>query len=114
MIDFGYSIQQDRQIDFDANDKRILRFVRAAEPTVDICMSCGTCSSSCTAGLHSDFSLRRLILLARRGEEDEIFRIIDRCRFCGKCTLACPRNVNTRNIIYLMQQAVKKISNHGI
>jgi succinate dehydrogenase/fumarate reductase-like Fe-S protein len=37
-----------------------------------------------------------------------------RCRFCGKCLNACPRGVNTRNIIYLMQLAATKISNHEI
>jgi succinate dehydrogenase/fumarate reductase-like Fe-S protein len=33
-----------------------------------------------------------------------------RCRFCGKCLNACPRGVNTRNVIYWMQQAVININ----
>jgi len=114
MIDFGYKIQVDRQIDYDSGNRRILEFVRNEEPSVDWCMSCGTCASACTAAISTDYSLRRLIILARRGVENEILTSVYRCRFCGKCINACPRGVNTRNIIYLMQLAATKISNHEI
>jgi heterodisulfide reductase subunit C len=114
MISFGYSIQKDRQIDFDANSKRIIDFIRTEEPSVDWCMNCGTCASGCTASLSVDYSLRRMISLARRGEEEEIISHVNRCRFCGKCLNACPCGVNTRNVIYLMQIAVKKIASHEI
>jgi heterodisulfide reductase subunit C len=114
MIDFGYKIQTDRQIDYDTNNRRILKYVRAEEPSVDWCMSCGTCASGCTAAVSTDYSLRKLILLARRGVEDEILSSVFRCRFCGKCINACPRGVNTRNIVYLMQHIANKIVNHEI
>jgi len=110
MIEFGYSLQSNRQIDFDLNDRRMLKYVRKNEPSIDWCMSCGTCASGCTAGATSDFSLRRMILMTRRGEVDELKTNIFRCRFCGKCINACPRGVNTRNVIYWMQQAVKNIN----
>jgi heterodisulfide reductase subunit C len=114
MIEFGYKIQADRQIDYDSNNKRILEFVRNGEPSVDWCMSCGTCASGCTAAVTVDYSLRRLIILARRGMEKDILDTVHRCRFCGKCFNACPRGVNTRDIIYLMQLAATKIANHEI
>jgi heterodisulfide reductase subunit C len=114
MINFGYKIQTDRQIDYDVNSRRILEFVRAAEPSVDWCMSCGTCASACTAAVSADYSLRRLIILARRGMEEDILTMVYRCRFCGKCLNACPRGVNTRNVVYLMQLAATKIANHEI
>lgn len=114
MINFGYGLHKDRQIDFDKNDRRIFRFVRSGEPSIDWCMACGTCASGCTAGMTTDYSLRKLISLARRGEEEEIIRTVHRCRFCGKCINACPRGVNTRNVVYLMQLAVKKIKDHEI
>jgi heterodisulfide reductase subunit C len=110
MITFGYSLHTNRQIDFDLNNRRILRFVQKNEASVDWCMSCGTCASGCTAGALTDFSLRRMILMARRGEEEEIKNQVYKCRFCGKCLNACPRGVNTRNVIYWMQQAVKNIN----
>jgi heterodisulfide reductase subunit C len=28
---------------------------------------------------------------------------------CGKCTLVCPRGVNTRNIIILAGEAIQKL-----
>jgi len=112
MIDFGYSIKADRQINFDTNSKRMLEFVRTAEPSIDWCMSCGTCSSACTAASITDYSLRRLILSVRRGIESDVLNTVFRCRFCGKCANACPRGVNTRNIIYMMQTAATKILNH--
>jgi len=114
MINFGYKVQEDRQVDFDSNKRGILEFVRKEEPSVDWCMSCGTCASACTAAITTDYSLRKLILLSRRGMDDEISKMVYRCRFCGKCLNACPRGVNTRNIIYLMQLAVKKRTSHEI
>ncbi len=114
MIEFGYKIQADRQINYDSNNRRILEFVRRNEPSVDWCMSCGTCASGCTAATTADYSLRRLIILARRGMEDDILETVYRCRFCGKCFNACPRGVNTRNVIYMMQLAATKIANHEI
>jgi heterodisulfide reductase subunit C len=114
MINFGYKIQTDRQIDYDSNSLRILDFVRASEPSIDWCMSCGTCASACTAAVSTDFSLRKLIILARRGIESEIMSSVYRCRFCGKCINACPRGVNTRNVVYLMQLAATKIADHEI
>jgi heterodisulfide reductase subunit C len=114
MIDFGYKILNDRQIDFDSNDRIILDFVSKCEPSIDWCMSCGTCASACTAAMSDDYSLRKLILYARRGMNNEISGMVFRCRFCGKCLNACPRGVNTRNIIYLMQRAVKNYLSHEI
>jgi heterodisulfide reductase subunit C len=114
MIEFGYKVSPDRQIDFESNSKRILDYIKKEEPSIDTCMSCGTCSSACTAGMTTDYSLYRLILLARRGEEKDISETVFRCRFCGKCMIACPRNVNTRNIVYLMQKAVIKYCNHEV
>jgi heterodisulfide reductase subunit C len=114
MINFGYKIQTDRQIDYDSNNRRILDSVRSSEPSVDWCMSCGTCASACTAAATTDYSLRKLILLARRGMEKDVREMVFRCRFCGKCLNACPRGVNTRNIVYTMQLAVTKIIDHEI
>jgi heterodisulfide reductase subunit C len=114
MINFGYKIQEDRQIDYDSNPKGIVNLVRKDEPSIDWCMSCGTCASGCTAAVTTDFSLRRIILLSRRGMDDEVTKMVFRCRFCGKCINACPRGVNTRNIIYLMQSAVKNNISHEI
>jgi len=36
----------------------------------------------------------------RRGMIKEVNDEISKCMLCGKCTLVCPRNVNTRHILF--------------
>jgi heterodisulfide reductase subunit C len=34
---------------------------------------------------------------------------VEKCMLCGKCQLACPRGVNTRNVILGIQRAFEEI-----
>ena len=104
--EFGYTLTRDRQIDFDANNHDICKIVAAAEPTLNLCISCGTCSATCSAAKFTDFSLRHVILLLRRGETNGLGKEIAKCMLCGKCQLVCPRNVSTRNLIIQIGKAV--------
>ena len=103
---FGYSVTRDRQIDFDANNHDICKIVTKAEPTLNLCISCGTCSATCTAGQFTDFSLRQVILLLRRGETKGLGKEVSKCMLCGKCQLVCPRNVSTRNLVIQISKAL--------
>jgi heterodisulfide reductase subunit C len=105
-INFGYTTTTDRQIDFDANDHSVYKKVADAEPTLNLCISCGTCSATCTAARFTDFSLRQVILLLRRGETKGIAKMVSKCMLCGKCQLVCPRNVSTRNLIIQISRAL--------
>jgi heterodisulfide reductase subunit C len=105
-INFGYAITPDRQIDFDANSHDICQKVAAAEPTLNLCISCGTFSATCTAAQFTDFSLRRVILLLRRGETKGLDKEVAKCMLCGKCQLVCPRNVSTRNLVIQIGKAL--------
>ena len=107
IINFGYAISRDRQIDFDANNHDVSKQVALAEPTLNLCISCGTCAATCTAAHFTDFSLRQIILLVRRGEIKGVDKEISKCMLCGKCQLVCPRNVNTRNLIIQISKALK-------
>jgi heterodisulfide reductase subunit C len=104
---WGYSIHKDRQIDLDVNDVRVFRKVLAAEPTLNQCISCGTCASTCSAANFTQFSLRKIILNVKRGETAGLADEVAKCMLCGKCQLACPRNVNTRNIVLQVQKALE-------
>jgi len=106
VINFGYSVTRDRQIDFDANNRDICKIVAAAEPTINLCISCGTCTATCSAALFTDFSLRQIILLVRRGETKGLEKEISKCMLCGKCQLVCPRNVSTRNLVIQISKAI--------
>lgn len=108
MINFGYSINSDRQIDYDRGDHRIARYITEHEPSFMVCFACGTCSATCSAGLFTDFSLRALIGNIKRGEVRKIRTEAEKCMLCGKCQLACPRGVNTRNVILNVQRAIEE------
>ncbi len=99
MKNFGYTLHSDRQIDFDATDKRLYDYVYAREPSINLCIFCGTCAAACTAAQFTELSLRRVSLLLRRGMNDIVKREVSRCMLCGKCQLVCPKGVNTRNVI---------------
>lgn len=109
---FGYTVTRDRQIDFDANNHDIYKIVAKAETTLNLCISCGSCAATCTAGQFTDFSLRKIILLVRRGETKDLEKEVSKCMLCGKCLLVCPRNVNTRNLVIQISKALydKKMS----
>lgn len=112
MPDFGFSLQKDRQIDFDANDKTLTRRVIALEPTFRICIACGTCTATCSAALHTDVNLRRMITAVKRGELAGLAEEIEKCMLCGKCQLACPRGVSNRNLIIAIRQGLHEL-NHS-
>jgi heterodisulfide reductase subunit C len=105
MIDFGYNLNKDRQIDYDVNDRKIAQYVKKQEPTFAVCIACGTCTATCSAGQFTDFNFRKLMIFVKRGETLKLKNEISKCMLCGKCFLACPRNVNTRNIILNIKKA---------
>lgn len=108
MGEFGFSILKERHIDYDANDKSIAEFIYEREPSFRVCIECGCCSATCTTGNFTKFSLRELQILLKRGENDLVREEIKKCMLCGKCTLVCPRGVNTRNVIMLAREAFQK------
>ncbi|MDZ4204135.1 MAG: 4Fe-4S dicluster domain-containing protein [Bacteroidales bacterium] len=109
---FGYQVSKDRQIDYDNNSRNLIRKVLEKEPSLNNCISCGTCAATCSAALYTDFSLRRLILLVRRGETESLKKETAKCMLCGKCQLVCPRGVSTRHLIlqirYQLQESGQK------
>ena len=106
--DFGYTISRDRQIDFDTTSREVYQKLEAMEPSVSACISCGTCAATCSAAQFTNFSLRKYILLVRRGEIKEVSENIDKCMLCGKCQMICPMGVNTRNVVYSIQKILNK------
>jgi len=107
MNQFGYGINKDRQIEFDKNDRKLADIVRNHEATFKLCISCGTCTATCSATNFTDFNFRKLMLFVRRGETANIDQELRKCMLCGKCYLACPRGVNTRNIILQLIKAIE-------
>ncbi len=109
MNQFGFSINKDKSIDMDKTSQKLTQYLTTEEPSFNICMSCGTCSATCSAGNFTDFSLRRINLLVLRGQLDEVRDEVNKCMLCGKCTLLCPRGVNTRGVIVAIKQYFDKL-----
>jgi heterodisulfide reductase subunit C len=114
MDKFGFAPASDHQIDFDANDRRIAEYVQKHEITFDLCISCGSCTATCSAGNQTDFNFRKLNIYLKRGEIAHLEGEIKKCMFCGKCQLVCPRGVNTRQLILHIQKALEKYKNNGL
>ena len=93
MINFGYKLSKDRQINLDKNDLRIAAYVREKEPSIKTCIGCGTCTATCSAANFTDFNIRKVQTLLRRGEIEGLREEIQNACSRGKCYLACPRGV---------------------
>jgi heterodisulfide reductase subunit C len=106
---FGFSVNNDRQIDYDTIDHSFYRKVEKAEPSIHLCISCGTCSATCSASYFTEFSLRKSILLLKRGLYSGLYDEVSKCMLCGKCQLACPKGVNTRNLVLQMAKVLEPL-----
>ena len=96
---WGFSISEARVIDYARNDHRPADLLYAEVPDSRLCIGCGGCTATCTAGAMTDFNIRRLQMLVKRGENKEAREQLHRCMLCGKCLLVCPRGVDTRRMI---------------
>ena len=114
MKNFGFTLLKARVIDYDKNNRAVSEYILEQEPTFALCIGCGGCAATCTASGFTQFSLRRLNILIRRGENDEARKAVSKCMLCGKCSLICPRGVNTRNVIFIMRQAFEKFDNYAV
>ncbi len=103
-------MKESRSIDYLEFDNRLLNYVLLHEPSFLICMSCGACTATCSAGNLIDFNIRRISLYLRRGELVQLAEEIDKCMLCGKCQLICPRGINTRNVILLIKKGISTLN----
>jgi heterodisulfide reductase subunit B len=111
MNKFGFSPIETRTIDFGQFDGRLLKYVLVHEPSFLVCLSCGGCTATCSAGNLIDFNVRKMSLLLRRGETENLEKEINKCMLCGKCVLVCPRGINIRNAIMLIKKGIVMLKN---
>ncbi len=96
---FGFTLNPSSRIDLDKVNKEKFAKLAELEPDVLKCMACGSCTASCTAGKFVNTSVRSAILALQNGKEEEAKRLLSGCLLCGKCTMVCPRAINTRHLI---------------
>jgi len=114
MNKFGFSPIESRTLDFEKFDNRLLNYILAHETSMLVCLSCGGCTATCNAGNLTDFNVRKLNLMLRRGEIKSLEKEIDKCMLCGKCILVCPRGINIRNVIMLIKKGIVNIKNNKL
>lgn len=99
---WGFSISEARVINYDKNDKSMAMTLLQEVPDSKLCIGCGGCTATCTAGNLTTFNIRKLQMLVKRGETSEAVRELHKCMLCGKCLIVCPRGVDTRKMILSM------------
>ena len=97
MIDFGFGLSRSSAVRLDQVDLELFRKLESLEPDIRICMACGSCTSTCTAGPWTGMSVRKVILDLQRGQD--VAPMLRGCMLCGKCSMVCPRGINTRHLI---------------
>ena len=105
---WGFSISEARVIDYDKNDKSLVTAMTTEVPSSKLCIGCGGCSATCTAGNLTEFNIRKLQMLVKRGETKEVGEHLQKCMLCGKCMLVCPRGVETRKMILEMLNYIRE------
>ena len=136
MIDFGFGLSKSSTVRLDEVDLTLYRELEKLEPDVRICMGCGSCSATCTAAPWSGMSVRKVILALQRvepqrtmsppehvihvlcapegtpsavGALQNIEKMLSACMLCGKCSMVCPRGINTRHLILSLCRIYKKV-----
>lgn len=104
---WGFKISEARSINYDTNDKKMARHIADVVPSSKLCIGCGGCTAGCTASGLTELNIRRVQMLAKRGEEREAREQLGKCMLCGKCLLVCPRGVETRKMILSMMNYIK-------
>ena len=104
LMDFGFTINAPRAIYLDKIDPTLRDRIIARERTTLLCIGCGSCTATCTAGQFTPFSLRKVQHLIRRGEYAAAKEAVQNCMMCGKCRMTCPRGVNTRAVVHTLLQ----------
>ncbi len=98
-MDFGFKLSPSSSVNLDTVDRR--RYDRLVQlcPDASTCIGCGSCSATCTAAPWTGMSVRKVLLGLQRGRDAEVDRMLSGCMLCGKCTMVCPRGINTRQLI---------------
>ena len=107
-MDFGYGISPSSSVNLDKVDQSLYEKLCEMESDARVCMSCGSCTATCTAAPYSSMSVRKVLLDIQRGRVKEAGEMLSCCMLCGKCTMVCPRGINTRNLILSLCRIYKE------
>jgi len=105
-MNWGYEISPPRVIDMDCRNLSITDELLRRMPELQLCIACGSCTATCTAGAFTTFNFRMVQTFVRRGEYKGAYTEMNKCMLCGKCRLSCPRGINTRGVVLAIKKAL--------
>lgn len=106
---FGFSISTPRSVNLDEESTNTVeQKLLELEPSYRLCIGCGGCTATCSAGQFTKFNIRRTHTSFRRGQAKLTANDLYNCMLCGKCTLVCPRGVNLRSLIINMKNLMEE------
>lgn len=108
MNKFGYTKLDSGVVSLDSADKNFAKAVLEQEHSFAFCISCGSCTATCSAGNFTEYNLRKMQLMVKRGELEPLRDTITRCMLCGKCQMVCPKGVSTRNVVLQISKLLKQ------
>lgn len=111
---FGFTISAPRGLDLDATQLDLANELLERVPSLNRCIGCGACTATCSAGSFTEFNIRRMQTLFRRGQLERLEQQLRACMLCGKCLLVCPRGINTRQMIVEMRRMLGPKEEHAM
>ncbi len=69
---------------------------------LNLCMTCGACSSGCPAAGLNDMDPRKFLRMAALGMDDELLKSdwAWMCTICQRCTYVCPMEIDIPQLVY--------------
>ncbi|MDR2938086.1 MAG: 4Fe-4S dicluster domain-containing protein [Prevotellaceae bacterium] len=105
---FGYTKLDSGTVNLDNANFDVAKKVAQQERSFTYCIACGSCTATCSAGNFTEYNLRKIQLMVRRGEVEPLRETITRCMLCGKCQMVCPKGVSTRNVVLQISKLLKQ------
>jgi len=98
-----------RQVKFEEElDKNFLDEIKSMSKCdeIDVCIQCGTCSSSCPMAVYMDYPPRKIISLIKNGFKEEALKsfTVWLCSSCYTCQVRCPANINITDVMYALKR----------
>ncbi|MFQ5721412.1 MAG: 4Fe-4S dicluster domain-containing protein [Candidatus Aminicenantales bacterium] len=89
-------------------DKNFLEEIKEMSgcETIDRCIQCGTCSSSCPMAVYMDYPPRKIVAMIKNGFKEDALKsfTIWLCPSCYTCQVRCPANIKITDVMYALKR----------